>query len=69
VGRLAAGKFRIVVVVGVVQADAVAESHSLAKVMRCYGVSMVVLRVSENKFTGTKTTDTGNRLFNTTHLV
>jgi uracil phosphoribosyltransferase/phosphoserine phosphatase/adenylate kinase len=68
VGRLEA-KIRIVVVVGVVQADAVAETHVLAKVMRRHEVSMVALRVSENKFTGTKTTDTGNRLFNTTHLV
>lgn len=67
VGHLGA-KVRIVVVVGVVQADAVAESHTLAKMMRCRGVSLVSLRISENKFTGTKTTDTGNRLFNTTHL-
>jgi hypothetical protein len=51
VGRLAAGKIRIVVVVRVVQADAVTESHSLAKVMRCYGVSMVVLRVIEESMT------------------
>ncbi|SPJ78848.1 related to 2-3-cyclic-nucleotide 3-phosphodiesterase [Fusarium torulosum] len=67
VGRLEA-KVRIVVVVGVVQADAVAETHVLAKVMRRHGISMVALRVSENKFTGTKATDTGNRMFNTTHL-
>ncbi|KAM0207634.1 hypothetical protein ACHAQI_007429 [Fusarium lateritium] len=68
VSRLDA-KVRIVVVVGVVQADAVAETHVFAKVMRRHGASMVALRVSKNKFTGTKTTDTGNRLFNTTHLV
>lgn len=68
VGRLDA-KVHIVIVVGVVQVDAVAESHILAKAMRYHGASMIALRVSENKFTGTKTTDTGNRLFNTTHLV
>ncbi|KAH6968024.1 uracil phosphoribosyltransferase-domain-containing protein [Fusarium avenaceum] len=62
-------KVHIVIVVGVAQVDAVAESHILAKAMRYHGPSMIALRVSENKFAGTKTTDTGNRLFNTTHLV
>ncbi|KAF4945119.1 hypothetical protein FSARC_14512 [Fusarium sarcochroum] len=60
---------RLVVVAGVVQAEAVDEGHTLAKVMRRYGASIVALRLPENKFTGTKTTDTGNRLFNTTYLV
>ncbi|KAH8729252.1 uracil phosphoribosyltransferase-domain-containing protein [Ilyonectria robusta] len=59
---------RIVVVAGVVQAEVVVETHALAKLMGHYGASIVALRLSENKFTGTKTTDTGNRLFNTTHL-
>lgn len=58
----------ITVVAGVVQAEAIAESHLFAKVIRRHGAGLVALRVSENKFTGTKTTDTGNRLFNTTHL-
>ncbi|RKL33962.1 hypothetical protein BFJ72_g9744 [Fusarium proliferatum] len=58
----------ITVVAGVVQAEAIAEDHLFAKVMRRHGAGLVALRVSENKFTGTKTTDTGNRLFNTTHL-
>ncbi|KAF9769229.1 hypothetical protein IL306_013363 [Fusarium sp. DS 682] len=58
----------ILVVAGVVQAEAVAETHLLSKVMRRYEAGLVALRLSENKFTGTKTTDTGNRLFNTTHL-
>ncbi|KAF5669188.1 PRTase [Fusarium circinatum] len=58
----------ITVVAGVVQADAIAEGHLFAKVMKRHGAGLVALRVSENKFTGTKTTDTGNRLFNTTHL-
>jgi uracil phosphoribosyltransferase/phosphoserine phosphatase len=58
----------VVIVAGVVQAEAIAEGHLLAKVMRRHEVGLVALRLSENKFTGTKTTDTGNRLFNTTHL-
>ncbi|KAF4500717.1 PRTase [Fusarium agapanthi] len=58
----------ITVVAGVVQAEAVAEGHLFAKVMKRHGAGLVALRISENKFTGTKTTDTGNRLFNTTHL-
>ncbi|KLO89158.1 2-3-cyclic-nucleotide 3-phosphodiesterase [Fusarium fujikuroi] len=58
----------ITVVAGVVQAEAIAEDHLFAKVMRRHGAGLVALRVSENKFTGTETTDTGNRLFNTTHL-
>ncbi|KAM0438703.1 hypothetical protein ACHAPT_001460 [Fusarium lateritium] len=61
-------KIRIVVVAGVVQAEATDKDHDLHKLMRCSGVSLAALRLSENKFTGTKSTDTGNRLFNTTHL-
>lgn len=59
---------RIVVVAGVVQAEVVAKSHDWHRRMWCFGISLVALRLSENKFTGTKSTDTGNRLFNTTHL-
>ncbi|KAM3477914.1 hypothetical protein MY8738_006230 [Beauveria namnaoensis] len=58
----------IVVVAGVVQKEAVADGHALRTMMEHHRVNMVALRVSSNKFTGTKTTDTGNRLFNTTHL-
>ncbi|KAF5606000.1 PRTase [Fusarium subglutinans] len=58
----------ITVVAGVVQAEAIADGHLFSKVMKRHGAGLVALRVSENKFTGTKTTDTGNRLFNTTHL-
>ncbi|KAH7248197.1 uracil phosphoribosyltransferase-domain-containing protein [Fusarium solani] len=60
---------RIVVMAGVIQAEVVAETHPLAKLMGRHGTSLVALRLSENKFTGTKGTDTGNRLFNTPHLV
>lgn len=59
---------RIVVVAGVVQAEVVSEGHPFASIMAAHDVGLVALRFSENKFTGTKGTDTGNRLFNTTHL-
>ncbi|KAG8664243.1 uncharacterized protein FPOAC1_013006 [Fusarium poae] len=59
---------RIIVVAGVVQADVVVETHPLADLMRRCGASLAALRLSKNKFVGTKGTDTGNRLFNTTHL-
>ncbi|EQB55517.1 hypothetical protein CGLO_04560 [Colletotrichum gloeosporioides Cg-14] len=55
-----------VVVAGVVQKEA------LTKVMKPLGktadLSLVALRLSANKFTGQGGTDTGNRLFNTTHM-
>ena len=59
---------RVVVVAGVVQDQCVTKDDfnwSLAP----YGkVHLVALRLSETKFVGKGTTDTGNRLFNTTHL-
>ncbi|KAF2818074.1 hypothetical protein CC86DRAFT_435316 [Ophiobolus disseminans] len=59
---------RIVVVAGVVQTEFVSGGR-LETLGRRYGnVSLVALRLSNNKFTGSGTTDTGNRLFNTTHL-
>lgn len=59
---------RIVVIAGVIQAESVSRG-SLAQALECYGkISLIALRLSENKFTGRGTTDTGNRLFNTTHL-
>lgn len=60
-------KIRIAVVAGVVQADAVA-CGMLKDVAREEEIDLVALRISENKFVGSKTTDTGNRLFNSTHL-
>lgn len=58
---------RIVVVVGVAQAQAV--SGDLAQALAEYSnLRLIALRLSDNNFTGTGTTDTGNRLFNTTHL-
>lgn len=57
---------RIVVIAGVVQADSVGEDGLLTKCLA--GHTVVALRLSENKYTGSGGTDTGNRLFNTTHL-
>ena len=59
---------RIMVVAGVVQAQCVS-GGSLNKILACYPkLHLIALRLSDTKFTGSGTTDTGNRLFNTTHL-
>ena len=58
---------RIVVAAGVVQEGAVAKDGSLVRLLGA-GVSVVALRLSDNKFVGSGGTDTGNRLFDTTHL-
>lgn len=59
---------RIVVVAGVVQAQCISGA-SLNQTLAHYAkLHLIALRLSETKFTGSGTTDTGNRLFNTTHL-
>lgn len=64
-------RMRILVVAGVVQAGALEEKEGLLGklVKEDPLLGVVALRVSENKFTGSGGTDTGNRLFNTTHLL
>ncbi|KAI9776078.1 MAG: hypothetical protein M1839_000591 [Geoglossum umbratile] len=59
---------RIVVIAGVAQAQSVSEGSLAEALARHAKLSLVALRLSDNKFTGRGTTDTGNRLFNTTHL-
>ncbi|GMF81962.1 unnamed protein product [Aspergillus oryzae] len=59
---------RIVVVAGVVQDQAVFGCSPLRALARSSDLTIVALRVSNNKYTGTGNTDTGNRLFNTFHL-
>lgn len=66
---------RIVIVAGVVQEKALASTEiedgeiTFLRVLEAdVNVYLVALRLSENKFKGTGGTDTGNRLFNTTHL-
>jgi uracil phosphoribosyltransferase len=61
---------RIVVVAGVVQAQCVAPGNPIHEALSgSRNISLVALRLSDTKFTGSGTTDTGNRLFNTTHLL
>lgn len=59
---------RIVVVTGVAQAQFVSGATVGQALDHAAKVSLIALRLSDNKFTGRGTTDTGNRLFNTTHL-
>ncbi|KAH7872100.1 uracil phosphoribosyltransferase-domain-containing protein [Lentinula edodes] len=58
---------RILVVAGVIQADSLAPGGALAQIPTTE-IGFISLRLSDNKFTGKGTTDTGNRLFNTTYL-
>ncbi|KAE8149996.1 uracil phosphoribosyltransferase [Aspergillus avenaceus] len=60
----------IVIVAGVVQSQSVCRRSPIRMFAHEYGgkLTIVALRLSENKFTGKGTTDTGNRLFNTVHL-
>ncbi|RDL36241.1 uncharacterized protein BP5553_06853 [Venustampulla echinocandica] len=59
---------RVVVVAGVVQAKSVSEGSLICGLARSTKLDIIALRLSENKFTGRGTTDTGNHLFNTTHM-
>ena len=59
---------RIVVVAGVVQEQAISKGGLVYEHSRHAALDLVALRISENKYSGKGGTDTGNRLFNTTHL-
>lgn len=59
----------IVVVAGVIQAQCISEGSLLKQTLAYHArLNVIALRSSDTKFTGSGTTDTGNRLFNTTHL-
>jgi orotate phosphoribosyltransferase len=59
----------VVVLAGVIQAEALSTAAVLGQVLKTdKALSLVALRLSDNKFQGQGGTDTGNRLFNTTHL-
>lgn len=61
---------RIIVVAGVVQEQFLDPKGESYKILTGDGkINLVALRHSSNKFTGSRNTDTGNRLFNTTHLL
>jgi uracil phosphoribosyltransferase/phosphoserine phosphatase/adenylate kinase len=59
---------RVVIVAGVLQEKSTSPTGSLGQLSQEGPVEVVTLRLSENQFTGKGATDTGNRLFNTTHL-
>jgi uracil phosphoribosyltransferase/adenylate kinase/phosphoserine phosphatase len=59
---------RIVIVAGVVHAQSVHGGSLGQALARDTNLSLAALRLSDNTFTGRGITDTGNRLFNTTHL-
>ncbi|KAK5740221.1 hypothetical protein LTR17_004722 [Elasticomyces elasticus] len=61
-------KLRVVVVTGVAQAGAVQAGGVVWKLALAENFSVVALRLSDNKYTGHKATDTGDRLFNTTQV-
>ena len=58
----------IVVVAGVVQAQCVSKDGLHQTLAHHARLDLISLRLSDTKFTGSGTTDTGNRLLNTTHL-
>ncbi|KAL9085237.1 MAG: hypothetical protein Q9165_007671 [Trypethelium subeluteriae] len=58
----------IFIVAGVVLKDSLSGNSALARLACKKHLTLVTLRTSETKFTGKGTTDTGNRLFNTTFL-
>ncbi|KAJ7602821.1 uracil phosphoribosyltransferase-domain-containing protein [Roridomyces roridus] len=59
---------RIVVVAGVIQTQSISDGLLGDILARDDKVGLVALRLSENKYTGKGTTDTGNRLFNSTQI-
>jgi uracil phosphoribosyltransferase len=59
----------IVAVAGVVQKQSLSAESVLGRTLETDGaLSLVALRLSENKYQGRGGTDTGNRLFNTTQF-
>ncbi|KAI1750690.1 uracil phosphoribosyltransferase-domain-containing protein [Xylaria castorea] len=58
----------IIIVAGVVQFQCVREGDLASMLAGDTKIKIIALRFSDNKFTGKGTTDTGNRLFNTTRL-
>ncbi|KAJ7706627.1 uracil phosphoribosyltransferase-domain-containing protein [Mycena metata] len=66
--RTLASTIRIVVVAGVIQAQSLSDGLLGDILARDDNVGFISLRLSDNKYTGKGTTDTGNRLFNSTHI-
>lgn len=60
----------VLVVAGVIQSGAIDEVGALGRaLLDDRNLQVVALRTSDNKFTGSGTTDTGNRLYNTTYIL
>ena len=59
---------QIVVIGGVVQADVVKQGEVAEALTKDSKLNIISLSMSENKFTGKDTTDTGHRLFNSTQI-
>jgi len=66
--RLLSTSIHLLVVAGVIQSQSLLNGTRLSQILSTANVGVVALRLSDNKFPGRGTTDTGNRLFNTTHL-
>ncbi|KAI0431299.1 uracil phosphoribosyltransferase-domain-containing protein [Xylaria sp. FL1042] len=66
--RAICSRIRIVVIAGVVQAQSVTDADFAHTLAHDSSLHLIALRLSDNKFTGKGTTDTGNRLFNPTCL-
>ncbi|KAI0131546.1 uracil phosphoribosyltransferase-domain-containing protein [Daldinia grandis] len=66
--RLSSG-VRIVVIAGVVQKKSISPGGQVAEYAGEEGLELIALRISDNKYTGSGGTDTGNRLFNTIHIL
>ena len=58
----------ITAVACVVQRRSISHGGQLREAAARYGAKIVTLRISDNRYTGQGSTDTGNRLFNTTFL-
>jgi uracil phosphoribosyltransferase len=61
-------KVRIVIATGVVHRECISKGGAVYNPAARTNSTLVTLRISDNKFIGRGTTDTGNRLFNTTGL-
>ena len=59
---------RIIVVAGTVQAKSLSDGPFSQALEQDTNLNLVALRLSHNKFTGSGSTDTGNRLFNSTYI-
>ncbi|KAK3669802.1 hypothetical protein LTR78_010319 [Recurvomyces mirabilis] len=61
-------RIRIIVVAGVVHQGSLYRGEAIHGLSKEGHLTIIALRTSDNSFKGSRTTDTGNRLFMTTHL-